>query len=99
MSVYPALRNCTLTNYNTVALEALKGTRPPVYPGHRLRKGQGRRTAEGKEGPDLEHRRREGIRELNEDLSQFYLLADDKLMWECPALLLRGKHRRDSWTP
>ena len=53
----------------------------------------------GKEGPDTEHRRRKGIRELNEDLSEFYLLPDNKLVWECPALLLRGKHRHDRSMP
>ena len=64
-----------------------------MYPGPRLRKGKGKRTAEGKKGPDTEHKRRKGTREFNEDLSEFYLLPGDKKVWECPDLLLKGKHR------
>ena len=81
-----------LTYRNAVALEAIEGIRVPVYPGPRLFKGKGERTAEGKKGPDTEHRRRNGTRELNEDLSEFYLLADGKPTWKCPELLLKGKH-------
>ena len=70
-----------------------------MYPAPRLRKGRGVRTAVGKKGPDTEHRRRKGTRGLNEDLSRYYLLAKGKLSWECPELLLNGKHESDHSTP
>jgi len=99
VSVYPIPQNGALTNYNAVALEAIRGTQKPVYPEPRLRKGRGIRTAVGKTGPDREHRRRKGTRELNGDLSKYFLLAEGKLLWESTELLLKGKHESDHSIP
>jgi len=84
-----------LIDWNAVALEAVAKIRVPVYPGPRLLKGKGKRTAEGKKGADDEHKRRKGERELNQELSRYYQLPVKKVAWSCPALLLKGKHRRD----
>ena len=42
-----------------------------------------------------ERERRKGTRELNEELSRYYALEEGEHEWECPHLLLKGKHGRD----
>lgn len=80
-----------LIDWSTVALEVIETIRVPIYTGPRLIKGIGRRTARGKKGPDAEHKRRKGARELNEELSQYYQLAANQAVWGCPELLSKGK--------
>ena len=66
-----------------------------MYTEHRLLKGKGTRTKEGSKGPDSEHKRRTGVRELNEELSKYYQLPGRQTAWGCPELLLKGKRSRD----
>ena len=84
-----------LINLDVVALEAVKRRRKPVYSEPRLTKGAGRRTTQGKKASDVEHRRREGVRELYEELNQYYQLATIQAVWGCPELLVKGKHGCD----
>ena len=96
VSSYPILRDGTpdLIGCNAVALDVVEVIRVQVYPEPRLLKGRGKRAAEGKKAAD-ERRRRKGTRGLNEELSQYYPLAENQEMWECPGLLLKGKYGRD----
>jgi len=87
-----------LIGWNEVALEVVETIRMPEYDKPRLSKGTGRRTAKGKTAPDEEHRRRTGIRELNEELSRYYLLETNRAAWGCPELLTKGKHGHDHST-
>ena len=80
---------------NTVALEVVETIRVQVYSEPQLLKGRGERTAMGRRDPDAEHRRRKGTRGVNEELSQYYLLAEGQEAWGCPELLLKGKHECD----
>jgi len=89
------MANFDLIDWNAVALEAVATIRVPIYPGPRLLKGKGKRTAEGKKGADDEHKRRKEARELNQELSRYYQLPVNKLAWSCPELVLKGEHRRD----
>lgn len=82
-----------LIDWNVVALEAIQ-RREPVHSARKLAKGAGRRTTEGKEASDAEYRRRTGIRQLNEELSQYYPIFD-RQEWECLELLSKGKQDRD----
>ena len=84
-----------LIDWNAVALEVVETIRVPMYPGPRLIRGTGKRSLQGKKAPDAEHKRRKGTRELNEELSQYYQLAENQTAWGCPELLLKGKHDRD----
>ena len=70
----------------------IESARVPVYPGPRLKKGIKPRSAQGKKGPDTEHKRRKRTRDLNEELSRYYRLGVKKSVWECPELLSKGKH-------
>ena len=81
-----------LIDGNSVALEVVESTRIPVYATHRLTKGAGTRTTQGKKAPDAEHRRRMSTRELNEELSRYYQLGVSQSTWDCPGLLTKGKH-------
>jgi len=81
-----------LINGNSVALEVVRPIRIPVYTTHRLKKGPGTRTTQGKSASDAEDRRRIGTRELNEELSRYYQLGVNQPNWECPGLLRKGKH-------
>lgn len=85
---------------SSVALDAVKTIRVPMYPEHRLFEAKTRveRTVAGKKRADAEHRRREGARELNEELSQHYLLDVDREVWTAPGLLLEGKREPDRST-
>ena len=83
-----------LIDWIAVALEVVATIRVQEYAEPRLTKRRGKRTAEGKKAPDAEHRRREGTRGLNEELSQYYRLADKQDLWECPELLVKGKYGR-----
>lgn len=81
-----------LIDWHAVALEAIYADRPPVYETHKLRRGTGTRSAQGDKASDAEHRRREGIREVNEALSRYYRLPVNQSVWACPELLSKGKH-------
>ena len=81
-----------LIDGNAAALEVVKIIRIPVYAAPRLARGVGTRATPGKRASDTEHRRRKGIRRLNEELSQYYQLGVNQPAWGCPALLLKGKH-------
>ena len=69
------MANFDLIDWNAVALGAIAKIRVPVYPGPRLLKGKGKRTAEGKKGADAEHERRKGERELNQELDASFTLT------------------------
>ena len=84
-----------LIDRNAVALEVVETIRVRVYSEPQLLKGRGERTAMGRKGPDAEDRRRKGTRGVNEELSQYYLLAEGQEAWGCPELLLKGKHGCD----
>ena len=81
-----------LIDWNAVALGVVELTRTPVYAEHRLKKGTGTRSAQGKRAPDAECKRRREIRELNEKLSRYYQLGVGRSEWRCPKLLSKGKH-------
>jgi len=91
-----------LIDWNAVAVRVVERTRAPVYPLPRLKKGTGTRSTQGerasggehrrKRALDAENRRRKEIRRLNEQLSRYYELGVNRLVWECPELLSRGKH-------
>jgi len=83
-----------LIDCNPVALEVISTIREPVYPEPQLLTGKGVRTKEGSKGPDDEHNRRKGTRELNQELSKYYQLPGKKAVWGSPELLLKGKHWR-----
>ncbi|KAF9645112.1 hypothetical protein BDM02DRAFT_3120722, partial [Thelephora ganbajun] len=70
-----------------IALEVVKTIRVPVYLEPHLRKGNTKRTVEGKGAADVEHERRKGTRGLSEELSRYYPLAVDQKAWKCPELL------------
>lgn len=84
-----------LIDRDPVALQFVETIREPVYETPRLTSGKGTRTARGEKAPDAEQRRREGIRELNEELSRYYPLITSQGAWGCPELLSKGKHGRD----
>ena len=84
-----------LIDWNAVALGAIATIRVPVYSEPRLLRGNGKRTAKGRRGPDAEHKRRNGTRELNQELSRYYKLSFDEPVWTSSGLLLKGKHGRD----
>jgi len=73
-----------------------------VYDVPRLKKGTGTRSTQGKRASGAEHRRKKAldaesrrrreIRRLNAELSRYYRLGVNRLVWECPELLSRGKH-------
>lgn len=88
-----------LIDWNAAALEAIQVTRPAVYPLHKLKKGSlhGRAPKVRSKAATSEARRREGIRALNEELSKYYELPDDRTEWECPELLMKGKRGRERW--
>jgi len=75
-----------LIDWNAVALGVVQTLRVPMYSEPRLIKGTGRRTGEGRKAPDVEHKRRKGIRGLNEELSKYYQLAANQTAWGCPDL-------------
>ena len=79
-----------LTGRNAVALEAVQRQKP-VYDAPKLAKGYGGRTTQGKRAPDAEHKRRAGIRWVNEELSRYYETLE-RQGWRCPELLAKGKH-------
>ena len=83
-----------LIDWNAVALEAIQVLRPtPVYPLPKLKRGtlHGRAPKVRNKAATAEAKRREGIRVLNEELSRYYELPDDRTEWECPELLMTGK--------
>jgi len=81
-----------LIGWNAAALQVIKMSRAPVYPGPRLKKGTKTRSALGKRAPDAEHKRRKGTRGLNEEFNCYYQLGVNKSVWGCPELLSKGKH-------
>jgi len=81
-----------LIDWNAAALRVVEQTRAPVYAGPRLKGGPSTRSTQGKRASDAEHRRRRGIRGLNEELSRYYQLGVNQSLWGCPELLSRGKH-------
>ena len=84
-----------LIDGDEAALKVVQARVPvPVYDAPRLAKGAGKRSAQGKRAPDVEHRRRIVTRGLNEELSRYYRLAMGKPAWKCPELLSKGKHGR-----
>lgn len=87
-----------LIDRSAVALKVIENRREPIYPEQRLVRGRGRRTAEGRRGPDMEHFRRQEIRRLIEELSRYYRLEDDEETWMAPALLRNGRHWSDNST-
>jgi len=86
------MANFDLIDWNAVALKAVAKIRVPVYPGPRLLKGKGKLTAEGKKCAVAEHKRRKGIRGLNQEPSRYYQLPVNQAAWGCPELLLKGKY-------
>ncbi|KAF9647939.1 hypothetical protein BDM02DRAFT_3116265 [Thelephora ganbajun] len=75
-----------------IALEVIETIRIPIHAGPRLFKGNTKRTAKGKKGPDAECRRRKGARETNEELSRYYPLTTVEEEWRCPELLVQVLH-------
>ena len=87
-----------LIDWNAVALELIETTLLPVYGTPRLTRGVGRRKTECRIDPDAERRRREGTRELHEELSRYFLLGEGQATWSCPELTMEGKHGCDPST-
>lgn len=97
VSIDPILETMRLDliDSDAVALEVVQALRPvPVYPSPKLKKGtiHGRGTKVRSRAATAEARRRDGIRTVNEELSKYYELPDDRTEWECPELLSKGKH-------
>ena len=80
-----------LIGWNAVALEVVKTMWIPVYNTSQLTTGTGMRAGPGKKAR-VERRRRQGIRQLNEELSKYYPLPVNQSAWGCPELLSMGKH-------
>ena len=99
MSTYPVLQDgaLDLINCNTVALVVVGTIRKPVYPKRHLER-EGGPAAVGKKAPCGELKRRERVRSLGEDLSQYYQLAGGQGEWRWQ-LLSEGRHGRDHSTP
>jgi hypothetical protein len=86
-----------LIGLDAAALEVIKVLHPiPVYTSHKLKKGSSNGvTAKARSrAATSEAKRRDEIRERNEELSMYYELPDDRTEWECPELLTRGKRDR-----
>ena len=66
--------------------------RGPVYAEDHLLKGHGRRKGVGSKGADEEYERRNGTRQVYQNLSRYYRLERGRSAWSAPQLLLMGKH-------
>jgi hypothetical protein len=89
------MAHSNLIDRNTVALEAIKERRGPIYHKSRLRKGRSERTKAGVRDNDEECQRRRAIRRLHEELSKYYPLQAGKVLWTARALVSEGKHEND----
>ena len=79
-----------------MALEAISKSRLPIYPDHRLLVRKGERTMEGNRGADVEYKRRNLIRKINEELSRYYPLpGKNKKLWTAGRLMNEGRHKSD----
>lgn len=87
-----------LTNWNAVALEAVRLLHPtPVYNVSRLRRGSPSKVQGQKprnKSAEAEAKVRAETREINEELSRYYELPEDWTEWGCSDILSRGQHGR-----
>ena len=67
--------------------------RPVVYTEPRLRRREGKETAEGRTQIRYEREKRKVVLEINEELSQYYPLTEGQKNWTRGALLAEGKRR------
>lgn len=79
-------------------VKIIQRTRSPIYPQHRLKKGNGVRTKIGLKSAQDEFERRNVERELYRELSRYYRLEWNQVVWERPPLLRKGKHKHDRST-
>ena len=69
-----------------------------MYSGDRLAKGRGLRTKSGSKEADGEYERRNGTRQVYQELSRYYRLEEGWAVWSVPQLLSRGKRGRSRST-